>query len=320
MDEELRAAIALSMAEDGAGSSATEGKSSVVNATSNSSSSSATANVVNDEMDDELRAALALSMTDGDPPTAAAAAPAVESIDEDEELRAALAMSVGQEPPPKAAPSANLTPAGLPAPNALDFAGLAKAMESLASAGLFAGAGAGAGSKGVKRRRGGSIGSALTPLPYVLDADVLTQLVSEHPSVRDTLLPLLPPGQQTLEHLLATFRSPQLRQAGMSLSAALDDSNGPAVFATFGLRPEDGAEAMMRGDAVGALVAAVQADVDRQAKAAALGPGAVVDSAPAAPASSASVAAPGAVVEASSSQPSVGDSGPAGAAVDSKES
>lgn len=219
------------------------------------------------DMDDELRAALALSVGDGARAPAPAAVPptADDGLDEEmsEELRAALALSVG-DGAPSAAPAAAAAASQPGQQLGFDFA---KAFESLASAGLL-GAGAGSGGKTAARRRrgggGGGISSSVTPLPHVLDADALSALVRENEGAREALLPLLPPGQRTLTHLLATLRSPQLRQAAMSLTGALDDGvNGGAVFASFGLRASDGADALARGDAVGALVAAIQADVNR---------------------------------------------------------
>jgi hypothetical protein len=110
------------------------------------------------------------------------------------------------------------------------------------------------------RRRGAGV----TPLPYVFDADAIIALVSGDAAMRDALLPLLPAGQQTLPHLVETLRSPQLRQALMSLTGALDTENSAAIFSNFGLNAADGDAQMAAGDAVGALAAAIQAQADRQ--------------------------------------------------------
>ena len=110
-----------------------------------------------------------------------------------------------------------------------------------------------------------------TPLPYLLDADSLLPLLRAHPDVVAALLPHLPPGQQDADNLAAILRSPQLRQAGMALSAALDSNaaNLATVCASFGLRAEDGHAALVAGDSVAALVACVQAQAQREREAAA---------------------------------------------------
>ena len=64
---------------------------------------------------------------------------------------------------------------------------------------------------------------------------------------------------QTDEELEATLRSPQLRQALGSLSAALQSDNYNSVLGNFGLDPAAGSEQMMRGDSVSAFLDAVQA-------------------------------------------------------------
>jgi hypothetical protein len=257
--------------------------------------------------DDELRAALALSVGGGAPPagTAAATADDDDGVDEEmsEELRAALALSVGDDAPAAApaAAAAAAPPPGQQPQSQLGF-DFAKAFESLASAGLLGAAGAGgaaSGGKAIKRRRGGGggggISASVTPLPHVLDADVLSVLVRENEGAREALLPLLPPGQRTLSHLLATLRSPQLRQAALSLTGALDDGvNGGAVFASFGLRAADGSDALARGDAVGALLAAIQADVGRAATAAGEGSGGGASSSSSSSSSTSAATAPAA--------------------------
>ena len=205
--------------------------------------------------DAELAAALALSMGG-----LAAAGPT-----EEEELRAALALSVGEEAPARSAAGGGGGGGG-----ALDPAALARAMAQLAASGLLGSGG------GRKRPRGGGGGGGTTPLPCVLDADALSALVRNGgPSVAAALLPLLPASQRSEAQLLDTLRSPQLRQAAMALTAALDDAhNAPSVFAAFGLQPSDGAASAARGDAVGALIDAVQAAVDREVAAAAAAPAA----------------------------------------------
>jgi hypothetical protein len=110
-------------------------------------------------------------------------------------------------------------------------------------------------------------GAATTPLPYVVDIDEVVALLRSESDgaarLRAELLPLLPPGQQDMTGLVASLRSPQLRQAMMSLTGALDTENAGPVFSNFGLRAQDGDAARARGDPVGALVAAVVEEAKR---------------------------------------------------------
>lgn len=77
------------------------------------------------------------------------------------------------------------------------------------------------------------------------------------------MLSLLPEGRQTEEELRITCSSPQLAQAMRELSNALtsDGEGFNSILASFGLNPADGAEAINRGDAVGAFLAALQKSV-----------------------------------------------------------
>jgi hypothetical protein len=79
----------------------------------------------------------------------------------------------------------------------------------------------------------------------------------------------------------------------MALTGALDGApaNMSAVFSNFGLRGEDGDAALVAGDPVGALVAAVQARADRE-RAAGGAAGAPTSDAAAADSSASSAAAP----------------------------
>lgn len=106
-----------------------------------------------------------------------------------------------------------------------------------------------------------------TPLPAVLDATAIEALLRDNAAMREALLPLLPPGQQTEADLYAVLRSPQLRQAATSLGGALEDTNAAAVFSNFGLRAADGDAAMANGDSVGALIAAIIARAARSGSA-----------------------------------------------------
>ncbi|KDO26887.1 hypothetical protein SPRG_07601 [Saprolegnia parasitica CBS 223.65] len=81
----------------------------------------------------------------------------------------------------------------------------------------------------------------------------------EDPEVQATLLPLLPETLQTPHELLSTARTPQLRQCVGALSHALNSSNFNGILSNFGLNANAGHAQLMRGDGVGAFLAAVQA-------------------------------------------------------------
>lgn len=108
-----------------------------------------------------------------------------------------------------------------------------------------------------------------TPLHYVLDATELTKILQADPAFAESLLPHLPEGQRDMAHLLDILRSPQLRQAAGSLTAAMQGPiNSASVLAGFGLDPTDAMLGAARhgGDAIGGLVAAVQAKADKEKK------------------------------------------------------
>jgi UCH-binding domain len=122
---------------------------------------------------------------------------------------------------------------------------------------------------------GRRVRDATTPLPYILDSESMIRFVRENSSdVVPALLPHLPPGQQNMESLIEILRSPQLRQASMALSSALEATGRQsgtvgmqALFSNFGLRPSDGESELNRlggADRVGAMLAAIQAKVDRE--------------------------------------------------------
>jgi hypothetical protein len=71
-------------------------------------------------------------------------------------------------------------------------------------------------------------------LAPVLDAERVLPLVEDERTMQD-LLPLLPDGQRTPEHLRATIRSPQFQQTLARLSAALNGPSFGQVMASFGL-------------------------------------------------------------------------------------
>jgi hypothetical protein len=77
--------------------------------------------------------------------------------------------------------------------------------------------------------------------------------------VRQSLLALLPESQQSNESLEENLRSPQLQQALDALAGALQSENYSTVMSNLGLDPSVGMPQLMRGDAIGAFLAAAAA-------------------------------------------------------------
>lgn len=99
-----------------------------------------------------------------------------------------------------------------------------------------------------------------TSLRGVLNPDaVIATGILDDPEVRRNLIALLPEGQQTDESLADTLRSPQLQQAVDVLAGALHSDNFNSVLANLGIDPAPGMAHLMRGDAVGAFLAAASA-------------------------------------------------------------
>ncbi len=96
-------------------------------------------------------------------------------------------------------------------------------------------------------------------LQEVLTADgVLASGLLDDNTICQQLINQLPEGQQTRADLEAALRSPQLADSMRALSSALQSENYNAVMANFGLDPQAGMAALMRGDAVEAFISAVQ--------------------------------------------------------------
>lgn len=96
-----------------------------------------------------------------------------------------------------------------------------------------------------------------TNLNRVLSADsVLATGILNDPEVRRGLIALLPESQQSEEYLEETLRSPQVQQSIDLLSAALQSDNYQTVMGNFSLDPSVGLAQLMRGDAIGAFLAA----------------------------------------------------------------
>eukprot|EP01041_Mallomonas_annulata_P008918 gene8918-18455_t len=90
---------------------------------------------------------------------------------------------------------------------------------------------------------------------------VLSTGILDDAAVREALAQVLPEGQQSPEYVEEAIRSPQLRQALRALSEGLSGENYSSVLANFGISPNGGTEELVRGNPVGAFVAALQADV-----------------------------------------------------------
>jgi hypothetical protein len=72
-------------------------------------------------------------------------------------------------------------------------------------------------------------------------------------------LALLPESQQSDSSLEENLRSPQLQQALDALAGALQSENYSTVMSNLGLDPSAGMPHLMRGDAIGAFLAAAAA-------------------------------------------------------------
>lgn len=70
---------------------------------------------------------------------------------------------------------------------------------------------------------------------------------------------LLPESQQTDGGLEENLRSPQLQQALDALAGALQSESYSSVMSNLGLDPSAGMSHLMRGDAIGAFLAAAAA-------------------------------------------------------------
>lgn len=87
--------------------------------------------------------------------------------------------------------------------------------------------------------------------------------VLDDPKVTAALLQHLPPELQNEQELKETVCSPQFRQALSALSDALQSDNLSMVFANFGLSLTDATMQLNRGDGVGAFIAAILAQANK---------------------------------------------------------
>ena len=102
-------------------------------------------------------------------------------------------------------------------------------------------------------------------LEDILTADsILDTGIMDDPEVVASLLQFLPEDQRTQEHLEETLRSPQFRQSLTTLSSALQSDNFNNVMMNFNIDPAPGMQHLLRNDAIGAFIAALQATVDAQ--------------------------------------------------------
>jgi hypothetical protein len=109
-------------------------------------------------------------------------------------------------------------------------------------------------------------GPEMTPsLARVVTGNALEELLQDaDEDVKNTLISLLPDGRQTEEELLLTFRSPQLRQTLVQLSKALNSENINMVITNFGLDARAGAHLLQIGDGIGAFLASLEDQVERE--------------------------------------------------------
>eukprot|EP00903_Cladosiphon_okamuranus_P022669 g20862.t2 len=172
----------------------------------------------------------------------------------------------------EAAPSPATAAAPAPAPEAAAEPAAAAPATTLAPAGdNSGGGGSGGGGGGLTAadfQRAMMNISGLMPqqrrpaisLNDVVDADKIEEMrLLDDPETQRVLLPLLPEGQQTVEELRETIRTPQLQQALQSLGQALHSDNFNNIMSSFELDPSNpqSSEAMARGDPVDAFLKAM---------------------------------------------------------------
>lgn len=109
-------------------------------------------------------------------------------------------------------------------------------------------------------------GPQMTPsLANIVNGSALEALLQDaDEEVKQTLIALLPEGRQTEEELMRTFHSPQLRQTLVQLSKALNSENINMVIQNFGLDARAGAHLLQIGDGIGAFLAALEDQVERE--------------------------------------------------------
>jgi len=108
-----------------------------------------------------------------------------------------------------------------------------------------------------------NVSPRLPSLDEVFSAQVLQPLLGDA-EVQRVLLRHLPEGRQTVPELYHVITSPQIRQALVALSQALQSDNFNTVMTNFQLDPMDGAQQLQQGDGIAAFLAALQAQVDKE--------------------------------------------------------
>jgi len=102
-------------------------------------------------------------------------------------------------------------------------------------------------------------------LEDILTADsILDTGIMNDPEVVASLIQYLPEDQRSEDHLEETLRSPQFRQSLTMLSGALQSDSFNSVMMNFNVDPAPGMQHLLRNDAIGAFIAALQATVDAQ--------------------------------------------------------
>lgn len=105
----------------------------------------------------------------------------------------------------------------------------------------------------------------LLGLEDILTADsILDSGIMNDPEVVASLLQYLPEEQRSEAHLEETLRSAQFFESLRMLSHALQSDNFNSVMMNFNIDPAPGMQHLLRNDAIGAFIAALQATVDAQ--------------------------------------------------------
>ena len=105
----------------------------------------------------------------------------------------------------------------------------------------------------------------LLGLEDILTADsILDTGIMNDPEVVASLLQYLPEEQRSEAYLEETLRSAQFFESLRMLSHALQSDNFNSVMMNFNIDPAPGMQHLIRNDAIGAFIAALQATVDAQ--------------------------------------------------------
>ena len=102
-------------------------------------------------------------------------------------------------------------------------------------------------------------------LEDILTADsILDTGIMNDPEVVASLIQYLPEDQRSEAYLEETLRSPQFRESLRMLTGALQSDSFNSVMMNFNIDPAPGMQHLLRNDAIGAFIAALQATIDAQ--------------------------------------------------------